>query len=88
MMPEEPDHEIRFRVPPPDGSGDAGTGAAMVALYRDLIDTERSVLAHALQLQRRASQLAAELIEVTNVAPLRELIGEFERRLAYWQGRA
>ena len=87
-MPQEPDHEIRIRVPHPNSSGDDGIGAAMVALYSDLVDTERSVLARALQLQRRASRTAAELIEVTNVMPLRELIGEFERRLAYWQGRA
>ena len=83
-----PEREIRIRVPDLNGSGGKRSAEELVAFYRDLIDTERSVLARVLQLQARTSPAFAEMVEVTNVAPLKELIQEFEQRLAYWASRS
>lgn len=59
----------------------------LVAFYRELIALERTVLDRVLQLQAKESPAQAELVEITNVVPLKELIEEFERRLAFWDSR-
>ena len=87
-MNSVPKHEIRIRVPEPNGSSGNRSAGELVSLYRDLIETERSVLARVLQLQARGSAAYAEMVEITNVVPLKELIQEFEQRLAYWASRS